>query len=96
MDRWRATFVILLSLALAFTVGARDALAQARAKGKVLLYTSVPQQLATAFTEAFMKKLPEVQVEVYRAGSTEVGRKIAEYSWPKYRAYFDGTAKVRE
>lgn len=77
MDRWRATFVILLSLALAFTVGAGDALGQARAKGKVLLYTSVPQQLATAFTEAFMKKLPEVQVEVYRAGSTEVGRKIA-------------------
>jgi len=24
----------------------------------------------------------------------EVGRKIAVYSWPKYQAYFDGTAKV--
>ena len=22
-----------------------------------------------------------------------VGRKIATYSWPKYQAYFDGTAK---
>ena len=22
-----------------------------------------------------------------------LGRKIAMYSWPKYRAYFDGTAK---
>lgn len=25
-----------------------------------------------------------------------VGRKIAEYSWPRYRAYFEGTAKVRD
>jgi hypothetical protein len=22
-----------------------------------------------------------------------LGRRIANYSWPKYRAYFDGTAK---
>ncbi|MDA0810873.1 MAG: vanadium-dependent haloperoxidase [Verrucomicrobia bacterium] len=26
----------------------------------------------------------------------DVGRKIAVYSWPKYREYFDGTAKVRD
>jgi hypothetical protein len=23
------------------------------------------------------------------------GRKVAEYSWPKYKAYFNGTAKPR-
>lgn len=26
----------------------------------------------------------------------EVGRKLADYSWPKYRAYFEGTATVRD
>jgi hypothetical protein len=25
-----------------------------------------------------------------------VGREIAVWSWPKYQAYFDGTAQVRE
>ncbi|MDP2604737.1 MAG: ABC transporter substrate-binding protein [Deltaproteobacteria bacterium] len=52
-------------------------LAQAKTPGRVLLYTSVPQQLATQFTDAFMKKRPDVKVEIYRAGSTEVGAKIA-------------------
>ena len=26
----------------------------------------------------------------------EIGRTIATWSWPRYRAYFEGTAKVRE
>lgn len=26
----------------------------------------------------------------------EIGRKIAEWSWPRYRAYFEGTARVRD
>ena len=51
--------------------------AQAKTSSRVLLYTSVPQELATQFTEAFMKKRPDIRVEVYRAGSTEVGAKIA-------------------
>jgi iron(III) transport system substrate-binding protein len=42
-----------------------------------LLYTSVPQELATQFTDAFMKKRPDIKVEIYRAGSTEVGAKLA-------------------
>jgi iron(III) transport system substrate-binding protein len=42
-----------------------------------LLYTSVPQELATQFADAFMKKRPDIRVEIYRAGSTEVGAKIA-------------------
>jgi hypothetical protein len=25
-----------------------------------------------------------------------VGREIAEWSWPKYQSYFNGTAKVRD
>jgi iron(III) transport system substrate-binding protein len=42
-----------------------------------LLYTSVPQALATQFADAFMKKRPDIKVEIYRAGSTEVGAKLA-------------------
>ena len=52
-------------------------LAQGQTPSRVLLYTSVPQQLATRFAEAFMKKRPDIKVEIYRAGSTEVGAKLA-------------------
>jgi iron(III) transport system substrate-binding protein len=51
--------------------------AQAKAPSRVLLYTSVPQELATQFSNAFMTKRPDIRVEIYRAGSTEVGAKIA-------------------
>lgn len=61
--------VIILDFAVAF--------AQAKSLSRVLLYTSVPQELATQFADAFMKKRPDIRVEIYRAGSTEVGAKIA-------------------
>jgi iron(III) transport system substrate-binding protein len=51
--------------------------AQAKLPSRVLLYTSVPQELATQFADAFMKKRPDIKVEIYRAGSTEVGAKLA-------------------
>ena len=51
--------------------------AQAQTPSRVLLYTSVPQELATQFADAFMKKRPDIKVEIYRAGSTEVGAKLA-------------------
>jgi iron(III) transport system substrate-binding protein len=74
-------FLQPLSLTL-MTVGGLIALnaiafAQAKSPNRVLLYTSVPQELATQFADAFMKKRPDVKVEIYRAGSTEVGAKIA-------------------
>ena len=50
---------------------------QAQTASRVLLYTSVPQELATQFAAAFMKKRPDIKVEIYRAGSTEVGAKLA-------------------
>lgn len=50
---------------------------QAQNPSRVLLYTSVPQELATQFADAFMKKRPDIKVEIYRAGSTEVGAKLA-------------------
>jgi iron(III) transport system substrate-binding protein len=60
-----------------FAFNSAAVFAQAKAPGRVLLYTSVPQELATQFADAFMKKRPEIKVEIYRAGSTEVGAKIA-------------------
>jgi iron(III) transport system substrate-binding protein len=53
------------------------AFAQSKAASEVLLYTSVPQALATQFADAFMKKRSDIRVEIYRAGSTEVGAKLA-------------------
>jgi iron(III) transport system substrate-binding protein len=50
---------------------------QPKAPAKILLYTSVPQQLATQFSDAFMKKRPDIKVEIFRSGSTEVGAKLA-------------------
>jgi iron(III) transport system substrate-binding protein len=70
-----------LSLCAAVLVGTsalnpEQVLAQAK-PSRVLLYTSVPQELATQFADAFMRKRPDIKVEIYRAGSTEVGAKLA-------------------
>jgi hypothetical protein len=35
-------------------------------------------------------------IQADNAAGLALGRSIASYSWPKYRAYFDGTASVRE
>ena len=67
----------LLAVCGMLALSAAVAFAQAKSLSTVLLYTSVPQQLATQFAEAFMKKRPDIKVEIYRAGSTEVGAKIA-------------------
>jgi iron(III) transport system substrate-binding protein len=62
-------------LALLFLAVPHDALAQG--KKSVVLYTSVPLQLATQFADAFMRTRKDIEVQLYRAGSTEVGRKLA-------------------
>lgn len=46
------------------------------AESKVLLYTSVPLELATNFANQFMKANKGIKVEVFRAGSTDVVNKI--------------------
>lgn len=53
------------------------AFSQIKPPARILLYTSVPQQLATQFSEAFMKKRPDIKVEIFRSGSTEIGAKLA-------------------
>lgn len=48
----------------------------APAGGTVVLYTSLPQAIATDFAKAFMAKYPQVKLEVLRSGSTEIERRI--------------------
>ena len=64
-----ANALVLLNVNLIF--------AQSKRTSEVLLYTSVPQELATQFADAFMKKRPDIKLEIYRVGSTEVGTKLA-------------------
>jgi iron(III) transport system substrate-binding protein len=66
----------LVATAGMIAVGVAQVSAQ-KSPSRVLLYTSVPQELATQFANAFMKKRPDIKVEIYRAGSTEVGAKLA-------------------
>jgi iron(III) transport system substrate-binding protein len=73
----RRLSLTLTVLAAVIVLNAAVAFAQPKSPSRVLLYTSVPQELATQFGDAFMKKRPDVKVEIYRAGSTEVGAKIA-------------------
>jgi iron(III) transport system substrate-binding protein len=67
----------IMAIVAVIALNAAVVFAQAKTPSRVLLYTSVPQQLATQFADAFMKKRPDIRVEIYRAGSTEVGAKIA-------------------
>jgi len=69
--------LLVIAIVTIIAINPAPVYAQAKTPSRVLLYTSVPQELATQFTDAFMKKRPDIRVEVYRAGSTEVGAKIA-------------------
>lgn len=69
--------LIILAIVAIIALNTAVVFAQAKTPSRVLLYTSVPQELATQFSDAFMKKRPDIRVEIYRAGSTEVGAKIA-------------------
>lgn len=78
MDEWFRRLSLCLAATIAMVaLAAGPAASQAKSPSRVLLYTSVPQELATQFTDAFMKKRPDIKVEIYRAGSTEVGAKLA-------------------
>lgn len=63
-------------LMLALLGGLGPAASAAPAGGTVVLYTSLPQAIATEFARAFMAKTPQVKLEVLRSGSTELERRI--------------------
>lgn len=61
---------------------------------------STPQDIGNSAAAAEMAALSRMLGGYHIATDNNVGlavgRKIAEYSWPGYRAYFEGTAKVRD
>ena len=56
---------------------------------------SLPTFTATAEMAAMSRLLGGYHVRVDNEEGLVLGRKIAMESWPKYRAYFEGTARVR-
>lgn len=56
----------------------------------------LPTWTATAEMAALSRALGGYHIPTDNNVGLEVGRRIAEWSWPKYEAYFNGTAAVRE
>jgi hypothetical protein len=56
---------------------------------------SLPTWSATAELAALSRALGGYHIPVDNEVGLDVGRKIAEWSWPKYQQYFDGSATVR-
>ena len=55
--------------------------AEAQVTGKLSLYTSQPDRDAAQTVEAFKKRHPGVEVEIFRSGTTEVMNKLqAEFA----------------
>ncbi len=68
------TALTLLSAAMAFPVFAAPT-------GEITVYTSQPQEQMTAVVEAFNKDYPDVKVEIFRTGTTELISKLqAEFA----------------
>jgi iron(III) transport system substrate-binding protein len=67
---------LALALAACVLAAAHAAFAQAPA-GKIVLYTSQPERDATQTVAAFRKAHPNVEVDVFRSGTTEVMAKLA-------------------
>ena len=53
----------------------------------------LPTFSATAEMAGISRVMGGYHIQADNAAGLELGRKIAEYSWPKYQAYFDGTAR---
>jgi len=55
----------------------------------------LPTWSATAELAALSRALGGYHIPVDNNVGLKVGRELAEWSWPKYQEYFNGTAKVR-
>jgi iron(III) transport system substrate-binding protein len=75
MTTLASRLAMIMVLALAVAPGA------AAQSGKLTLYTSQPDRDAAQTVEAFRKKHPAVEVEIFRSGTTEVMNKLlAEFA----------------
>jgi hypothetical protein len=64
------------------------------AAGEVMTL-DLPTWSATAELAALSRALGGYHIPVDNDVGLQVGREIANWSWPRYQAYFDGTAEVR-
>ena len=56
----------------------------------------LPTFTATAEMAGISRVMGGYHIQSDNTAGLELGRKVAIFSWPKYQAYFDGTAAVRE
>jgi hypothetical protein len=57
---------------------------------------ALPTWSATAEMAAFSRALGGYHIPIDNEVGLKVGREIAEWSWPRLQACFDGIAKVQE
>jgi len=60
-----------------------------------MMTLDLPTWSKTAEMAALSRALGGYHIPIDNNVGLKVGREIATWSWPKYQAYFDGTAKVR-
>jgi iron(III) transport system substrate-binding protein len=76
--RWRLVRTTLGALAVLLVAAGTPARGQT---GKLVLYTSQPDRDAAQTVEGFRRRVPQVDVEVFRSGTTEVMNKLlAEFA----------------
>lgn len=61
-----------------------------------MMTLDLPTWSATAEMAALSRALGGYHIPIDNNVGLKVGREIAVWSWPKYQAYFDGTAKVHD
>jgi hypothetical protein len=75
---------------------ARDGVPAADAPHDRTVRLKLPTFSSTAEMAALSRMLGGYHIATDNHVGLDVGRKIAVYSWPKYQAYFDGTAPVAD
>ncbi|HWB76880.1 MAG TPA: vanadium-dependent haloperoxidase [Nannocystaceae bacterium] len=71
---------------------AKDGTPDAKAPTSPTIVLRMPTFSATAEMAGISRVLGGYHIQADNSGGLELGRKVAEYSWKKYQAYFDGTA----
>ncbi|MGE3877493.1 MAG: vanadium-dependent haloperoxidase [Planctomycetota bacterium] len=56
----------------------------------------LPSFTATAELAGISRVMGGYHIQADNLAGLELGRRVAEFSWPRYQAYFDGSASVRE
>ncbi|HWW59921.1 MAG TPA: vanadium-dependent haloperoxidase [Thermoanaerobaculia bacterium] len=64
--------------------------------GGEMMTIDLPTWSATAEIAALSRALGGYHIPIDNNVGLKVGRELATWSWPRYQAYFDGTARVRD